>query len=261
MSILLEPIRRLVAPLVIGGIALTATPDAQAQSLYVFSTDTPNGNVNSALQTTLTAQGFNVTMGVRANLFDGSISLAGYDAVLMTCSLFSPFAVPTAAGQQQLVDFVNAGGGLVTTEIVHYMHSSFNNFGTLFPILPATYGGWSGYSTTTFNRITSDPTMDAGIPASFAIPNSLGDYEYSLSPKPGATAFYSSSNTGGAGVVGWDAGAGRVASLSHNFGNTGVLTDPNYAQLLGNSVRWVVPAPSAAALLGLSGLLCARRRR
>ncbi|MBM4109367.1 MAG: ThuA domain-containing protein [Phycisphaerae bacterium] len=253
---------------IIGGVAAAAIaalgigPRAHAQNVYVFSTDNINGNVNDALQATLTAQGFNVTMGVRANLFDGSISLAGYDAVFMTCSLFSPFAVPNVAGQQQLVDFVNAGGGLVTSEILNYMHYHFSSVHALFPILPATYPGWGPHnSATTFSLITPDPIMNAGLPASFAIPNSLGDGEYRLAPKAGATEFYRSSNTGGAGVVGWDAGAGRVASLSHQFSNTGVITDANYAQLLGNTVRWVIPAPGAAALLGLGGLLAARRRR
>ncbi len=251
---------RTVAPCAAAVVALFTGADAQAQNIYVFSTDNPNGDVNTALNSALTAQGFSVTMGVRANLFDGSISLDGYDAVFMTCSVFSPFAVPTAAGQQQLVDFVNAGGGLVTSEIVHFMHNGFNNFGTLFPILPATYGGWSGNSSTTFSRITSDVTMDEGLPASFAIPYSLGDGDYRLVPKVGATEFYRSSSSGGAGVTGWDIGAGRVASLSHQFSNTGVISDANYTQLLGNTVRWVIPAPGSLAILALACAPLARRR-
>jgi hypothetical protein len=40
------------------------------------------------------------------------------------------------------------------------------------------------------------------------------------------------------------------------------LNETNYRTLLGNAVNWVsIPSPGAIGVLGLAGLLAARRRR
>lgn len=238
---------------------------ASAQNVYVFGTGSAASD--AAYQSAFASQGITATVGVPYDQFDGSVSLAGFQAVFMGPGpdwSGSPRETP-AAGQQQLVDFVNAGGGLVTAEGTLYTNYVYSGgaYATLFPILPVVASDYALGAQTTLSRVASDLIMDAGLPDSFDIP--LQRFvstvtETRLNLKPGATAFYSSSQVSGAAVAGWDVDMGRVASLSSVPGMAN-LGDANYVQLLGNTVRWVVPAPGAAAVLALAGLVGTRRRR
>ncbi len=94
------------------------------------------------------------------------------------------------------------------------------------------------------------------MPASFSfVGDNFSGVESVFTAKSGATVYYSGSGgAGGAGVVGWSYGSGRVLQLSTTIGS-GQLGTTAYAQLLGNSVNFVsVPEPSTWALLG-GGLL------
>lgn len=250
-------------------VVMAVGSSALADNVYVFSTG--NASVDAEYRNALVGAGHTPTTGVPWSAFDGSVSLSGFDAVIMNHSANwggSSQQVPTA-GQQQLVDFVNNGGGLITTEwiIYNYFTSGQNAYATLYPILPAQYGqNWNSGTQTTFTAVSADPIMNAGLPGAFltSIDNFAGT-ETKLIAKPGATVFFESSNlslpgSANHGVTGWDVGAGRVISFSTMPGLTS-LGNANYARLLGNSVNWVVPAPSAASLLALGGVLAARRRR
>lgn len=243
---------------------------AHAADVYVFSTG--NAAVDAAYAAALTARGHTPTIGVQWNAFNGSVNLAPFNVIIMNHSANwsgSGGEVPVA-GQQQLVNFVNSGGGLITTEWIIYNNgtSAGTAYATLAPILPATYGStWNSVVQTTFSQITPDPIMNAGLPSSFLVDNNyFAGTETRLLVRPTATAFYQSSNlTSGSnintGLSGWQVGNGRVISISNMPGLTS-LNDANYQTLIGNAVNWVnIPAPSSVALLALSGLLTTRRRR
>jgi hypothetical protein len=248
---------------------VTATAAASAANVYVFSTG--NANIDAAYVNTLTAQGHSPVIGAQWSAFDGTVDLSGYQAVFMNHGSNwggSSQQVPVA-GQQQLIDFVNAGGGLITTEWVIFNNgvSGGNAYSTLLPILPATYGGtWNSIASTTLTQITPDSVLNANLAASFTVPNvSYSGNETRLQAKPGATVFYQSSNMSSgsvvnAGVSGWQVGQGRVISFSTMPGIAS-MADANYAELMGNSVDWVIPAPSSLALLAAGGLVALRRKR
>lgn len=250
-------------------VGLAASTAAAGGNVYVFGTG--NAAIDSAYASALTARGHTVTTGAPWSGFDGTISLVGFDAVVMNHGANwngSAQEVP-AAGQQQLVDFVNAGGGLVTTEWIIYNYATSGNsaYSTLFPILPVSYGNsWNSSVQTTFSVVTPDPIMNALLPASFTTPlNSFAGTETRLFAKPGATVFFESSNMSmpgqrNDGVTGWEVGNGRVISFSTMPGGTS-LANENYAQLLSNAVDWVIPAPGTTGLMLVAGMLAARRRR
>ncbi len=265
MSCAFLSLRNPLALVLMGGLALATVHSAHAQSVYIFGTG--NAAADAAYQSAFSAQGLSPTIGVSYDLFDGSVDLTGFDAVFMGPGpnwVGSPRETP-ALGQQQLVDFVNGGGGLITAEGTLYTNYVYSGsaYSTLYPILPVSTNAYGFATETTLTRMTSDPIMDAGLPDSFIVP--LDRFvstitESRLTLKTGATAFYSSSHVSGVAVAGWDVGLGRVMSLSSVPG-LGNLGNAQYEQLVGNSVRWVVPAPAASALLGLAGLCAARRRR
>jgi hypothetical protein len=229
----------------------TLAGTAQAANVYVFSTG--NATVDAAYASTLAAQGHTVTIGRPWSTFDGSVDLSPFDAVLMNHGSNwggSTQAVPLA-GQQQLVAFVNSGGGVITTEWIVYNHgtSGGNAYATLMSIVPVTYGQtWNSSQSTTLSLVTPDPVMNNGLPATFSIPlaNFAGS-ETRLIARDGATTFYRSSNMStstvqGAAVAGWIVGEGRVLSLSSMPG-VNSMADANYATLLGNAIDWVVLGP------------------
>jgi hypothetical protein len=138
--------------------------------------------------------------------------------------------------------------------------------------------------------------MNANLPNSFTFqaanpPGSITEHYYL--PKPGATAFFTTSQwtstfglSGTAyGVVGWNYGQGRVVSISTTLDNTS-LTNPSFAQLVDNAINWArqgsvqlpmgpyppigpfTPAPEpatvvawGAGILGMVALSYVRRKR
>ncbi len=246
-----------------------AVSGANAADVYVFSTG--NAGVDAAYAAALTGQGHTPTIGVQWNAFDGSVNLAAYDAVFMNHSANwgSSNQQVSVAGQQQLVNFVNNGGGLITTEWIIYNNGTSGGvvYATLMPILPATYANtWNSIAQTTFSQVTPDPIINAGLPASFLVDNdNFSGRETGLRARAGATVFYQSSNLSSgtfvnAGLSGWQVGNGRVISISNMPGLTSLNND-NYERLIGNAVNWVIPSPGAIAVLGLAGVLAGRRRR
>ena len=229
----------------------TLAGTSQAASVYVFSTD--NATIDAAYATTLAAQGHVVTIGRPFSTFDGSVDLSPFDAVLMNPGWNwsgSGGQVPIA-GQQQLVAFVNSGGGVITTEWLVYNHGNSGNtaYATLMSIVPVTYGQtWNSATSTTLSLVTPDPVMNNGLPATFSVPLvSYSGTETRLIARDGATTFYRSSNMSsstveGAAVAGWIVGEGRVVSLSSMPG-VNSMANADYATLLGNAIDWVVLGP------------------
>ncbi len=152
--------------------------------LLIGSGDSTN---NGLLQSILTAQGDTVTVGPTYNNFIGG-NLSGYSDVLLVPNASPVPYYPTGdmpvSGQQALVNYVNSGGGLVTSEWLMQDIVNGHQFQTLYPVLPFSPGFDIATSNTpiTFSALTNDPVMNANLPNSFAFPagNGTGNSTESL---------------------------------------------------------------------------------
>jgi len=244
------------------------SPLLASKILLISGTDQNN---EAAIQAVLQSQGNSVTIGPTFSNFTGA-GLAGYNAVLLMPN-GNYWAQPDmpSSGQQALINFVNNGGGLVAGEPVLSMTAYPGDFKTLLQALPAWWGSaQTANSPITFGTLTSNPVINAQLPAAFSF-TATGYYtETYILPRPNATAFFSTNqwtsgppssfegNLGaGAGAAGWNFGAGRVLSLS-TFSDNVELGDPNYDRLLTNAVNWAtqssgwspppVPAPEPSSV-------------
>lgn len=216
---------------------------AMAANVYVLGTN--DAAVDTAYVDALTAGGHTVTIGVQGFEFDGSVDLTGIDVVIMTFgpNWGSSGGFIPLTGQQQLVDWVNlGGGGLISTEWIAYSSGSFP---IVYPILPVTYGNnWNSTQETTFTNIDPNPIMIQNLPSVFTVETDFhSGVESRLTAKLGAQVFFQSSNLSepnvmNAGASGWQAGAGRTASLS-TIPGVNSLGNVNYATMVANLVSWV----------------------
>ncbi len=248
--------------LIIGLLLAWIVPiGASAQTLLLLSTG--NSTLDTQTQTVLQNGGFTVTVGSQYNSFVAA-ELAGVDAVLLLPNNNWNSGDMSLVAQTALVAFVQNGGGLVTSEWTNWKVGD-GKFQTLEPILPViSTTQWTGGSNITYTRGTPDGMLNAGLPTSFAfIGDSFAGVESLFAPKTGAITYYSSSGgAGGAGVIGWSSGQGRVLQISTTVGPN-QLADSNYSRFFQNSVTWVaVPEPSTWLMLlsGLGIILCWARR-
>jgi hypothetical protein len=228
---------------------LTASNAFGAKILLIGGEDTSN---TSMMASVLEAQGNTVTTGPAFTAFAGG-GLSAYNAVffLPNGPDWRRIDMPES-GQQDLVDFVRGGGGLVTSEPVGdllaaaYGKPLLQTLGQAVPIYPSTV--MTGNSPVILGQLTNDPVMNDQLPSQLVLNTQRSqdyDTETFYTPKSGATAFFDTNQWSatfggggiGAGAVGWDFGSGRVLSLS-TFSDTPLLADPTYERLIGNSVRW-----------------------
>ena len=147
------------------------------------------------------------------------------------------------AGQISLLNFIRAGGGLITGEWVYYDVYVNYYFSVLSVALPAIYTNYDAASPITYTAAAPDAALNFQVTSPFTFNvTSYDGTESMLLARPGATMYYSSSN-GGAGLLGWTYGAGRVLSFCTPIGQA-ELDNPNYRQLLNNAVNWR-PVPPA----------------
>lgn len=222
------------------------------QRVYVFSSG--NTTTDQRVLEVLSSGGFSPTLGIQPGEFTGSeVDLTQFIAVVLQHSHNWPNSVLPVAGENSLVEYVQNGGGLVTGEWIIWRYGyEGNTSAPISTILPATYTYCCGSSRTTYSVDTPDAVINAGLPDSFDLTlTSLGGYETGLDPKPGAIAFYSSSATGHSGLVGWETGAGRVASFS-NLMTSVELASADLATLLNNTINWVAGTSSLPNRIFLS---------
>ncbi len=212
---------------------------AVASDVYVLSSG--NAPLDALVKSRLEEMGHTVVIGPQFTGFDGSQSLAPYDAVYFQANANYAAGDMPAAGQTALKNWVNAGGGLVASEWVAYITASgmLQTLKEAFAVTPnLTY---REDLTATYTRVTANPVMDRGLSTPFVL--SLTNYdgtEGRLVPKAGATTFYSTApfpQGAASGVVGGAYGAGRVLHISTTCG-TAQLNDPEGQSLLSNAVAW-----------------------
>ena len=245
-------------------IALLATGSAlPAKSASVLVLSSGNAAEDTTIENVLESFGHSVDLGPQYVNYNGTTNLAGYESVILLTNYnwSTPPGDMPAAGQTQLVNYVNSGGGLVTSEWLVWKTGAQNVFNTLETVIPVVAtSAFRNAAQATYSEVTPDLTLNAGLPDSFTFSaTNISGTETQFNPKPGATIFYDSDYpTAGSGLIGWDAGAGRVISFSTLIGQED-LANANYAQLLSNAVSWsagvVIPEPSSAILIAMCAAL------
>ena len=231
-----------------------------AQAVLLLSTGSSTLDTQTA--SVFENAGYTVTVGSPYHSVTAT-EFAGVDVVLLFPNAnWSAGDMPTAA-QTALVDFLQNGGGLITSEWANWKvgAGSFQTLGPALPVVSTTQ--YTGGSTITYTQVEADAVLNAGLPASIAFTaDNFAGVESYFTAKNGATVLYSSSGgANGAGMVGWDYGSGRVLQISTTVGSS-QLADPHFSLLLQNSVQWAaVPEPSTWLLLltGLTALWAMRR--
>jgi PEP-CTERM motif len=246
---------------------------AKADSVLLLSTDVPAED--TAVMNLLTADGHTVTLGpvYSTNVPWGSLS--GYSSVILLQNNTISGANILSANQTALVNYVNGGGGLLTSEWTVWGNAAAGNNTILAPVLPVIPSTDVSFrSPITYTQTTANSVLNSGLPSSFTFPAyNLGGTETYFQPKTGATVYYGSDfeiSVGtplGDGMIGWSYGSGQVLSLSTLAGQN-ELADPNYGTLFSNAVYFVsaVPEPSTLILLSIGALgltlhHCWRRRK
>jgi hypothetical protein len=242
-------------------LALCSAQPAQCALVLVLSSG--NAAEDTAIENSLESFGHSVDLGPQYINFNGTTNLAGYESVVLLTNYnwnTSPGNMP-AAGQTQLLNYVGAGGGLVTSEWLVWKtaaQAAFTILQAAIPVVPTV--AFRGATQVTYSQVTPDPTLNAGLPASFTFnATNISGTETQFNPKPGATIFYDSDYPlAGSGVIGWDSGLGRAISFSTLIGQQD-LANANYARLLSNAVSWsagvAIPEPSSALLMALAACL------
>lgn len=206
---------------------------------HVYVMTTGNAAQDDAVETALVALEQTVTMGMPYTSFV-DVDLSPYDAVLLQANYNWNAGDMPPAGQLQLLDWVNCGGGLVTVEWVLWKTAASGDFAVLDAALPANPTTSFTYSGTdiTYQQVEADVIMNAGLSSEFTFP--AVDYagtEIEMEGRPGSTLFYNSVNLGD-GVVGWGYNFGRVVNVSTVAGPA-QMENANYARMISNSLDWV----------------------
>jgi hypothetical protein len=222
----------------IGAASLVACLPHCARGAAVYVISSGDVSTDAAAVNRLTSAGFQVHLGVDFSLFDGSVNLGGIDAVYLQNNYnWTSGSLMPAAGQQQLINWVNGGGRLVTSEWVLYYCYPGGRFGTLASIVPAaSSGAYAGNTTATLTRVTADVGIDAGVPATFTCPLvSYGGTEIFTTARAGATTYFTTGNAAAAAaLVGWGVGQGSVYSFTSTCGPA-QLADASFGTLFTNA--------------------------
>jgi hypothetical protein len=207
----------------------------RAANIYIISSGDPL--TDQAAAAALTSRGHTATIGVTYDLFDGTVSLSGYQTVYLQNNYnWTAAPVMPSAGAQQLTSWVNGGGRLVTSEWVVYYTAPTYRFGELGPIIPAeqTYS-YGSQPSATYTVATPDAPINAGVASPFTctLTSYTGTETFAVA-KAGATTYYTTSNSAtAAALVGWGVGAGSVFSFLSTCGPD-QLSDANFGRLFSN---------------------------
>jgi hypothetical protein len=258
----------LPAALLVVRLVTAPIPAAQAQ-VNVYITSSENAVADTALMNRLTSFGHTVTLGAPWHQLNGTQSLAGIQTVYLQYNYNWSGAALQAAGETALINFVNSGGGLVTTEWLLWAGGGGPDLNPIHPSVPT--GSFNSDASVTFGQVTPNPVLNAGLPASFdtALDNIAGTRTNIDAVRPGATIFYSANGASGNfhGLTGWNVGAGRVLNFT-TVNGLDQVADPNFGRLLSNSLNFAAgpgasaaaPEPGALALLLVPLGIVARHR-
>ena len=212
---------------------------ASASNVLVLSSG--NAALDALVKSTLESRGHTASIGPQYTAFTSSVSLAGYDVVYFQANVNYLAGDMPVSGQTALKTWINAGGGLVTSEWVVNIAGTgmLQTIRGAFAVSPNI--DYRNDPTATYTIVTANPVLRMGLPVQFPMPlTSYDGTEGRLVPKTGAFTFYKTEpfvEGPGAGVVGGAYGAGRVIHLSTTMG-TAQLDSLAGQFLLGNAVTW-----------------------
>ncbi|MBC7833708.1 MAG: hypothetical protein H7Y88_01230 [Phycisphaerales bacterium] len=222
-------------------IALATASTSLAGGGNVLVLSSGDSVLDAQYEEVLEAHGHTVAFAPQWYQYDGTASLAGVDAILLLNNANWNFGGPMpAVGQTQIVNFVNNGGALVTTEWTVWNNGfngtvDFDLLDVVFAVEPSS--NFRLMAEATYTQSVSNPVINAGLPASinFTADTFSGTETYFVA-KPGASEFYTSDGYG-SGLVGWSVGGGRCANFSTCIGPQ-QLDDANFSRLLSNTLDW-----------------------
>jgi len=267
--------RLLIQTTALAVLAAGTISPSLAQSVYVLTGG--NSSTDQMVANSLRAAGFNVTIGVQTPSWNATqANLSSYDSLVMLNNINWRGKMATE-GAASIRDYISAGGGLITGEWMAY-NAQYNSI--IADFMPADYAGFLGDDSldTDFTNVEVDSTLSEGLSGKFKVKKGSAEgTESKLRAKANAKVFYSSSASGGAGLVGWNYGQGKVLAFSSIL--TGDEIDNNdLKKLISNAGKWtarqkqgdggggtaVTPEGSSLALFACGilpfGLLWARRR-
>ncbi len=229
-------------PLALAVFLLCLAPvGASAQSVLIIYDVTGTGT--PALANALTAAGYSVTLSSTSeSSWNGTNpSPVNFDAVIHLNGTTYTAEMPVA-GQQALVNYVNAGGGFIHHEWNAYQVDSQNEMQIMAPItiLQRTSGTTSALTISTNAAGSVHPVM-AGLPSTWTTPT-MGANIGGLRPFATDPAVALATDSGGSVAVAVRelSGGGRVVGLhtAGNYSAQGVWNNANYQQLMVNAVQW-----------------------
>jgi hypothetical protein len=213
-------------------VGCTGVAAAQGANIYVLSSG--DLETDNAVVQVLALHGHTATVGVQYSQFDGTQNLSGFDTVYVQANWnWTAWDMPLA-GQQALVNWVQGGGRLVSSEWVLYLTASggFQTLSLLLPAVPTWSYGTN--SSAVYVEVTHDPVISAGLPTSFGFPLvSYAGTETFTSARAGATVYYNVQGTGDLGLAGWSQGNGMVFSFTSTCGPA-QLQNGDFGRLFSN---------------------------
>lgn len=243
-----------------------------ASAIYVMGSGDTSTDAN--VISVLGSFGHTASLGAQFYEMDGTEDFSSYDAIYLQNS-YNWDQTMQAATAENIADFVNAGGGLVTAEWTVWSSAAMSGWDPISAILPVTYSTYTYPTLCTFTEESSDATINYNLSSSFDFVPSDSDGSFTkMDLKSGATQYYSATTDADGdttvGMAGWDVGTsgGRVFSFSVILGADELIAGTPTAQLLGNSFAWTtdvtptVPEPASVALIGVvstAGLFIRRR--
>jgi hypothetical protein len=212
---------------------------ACSKKVLLIADDSPTGT--ATLGTALTAAGYTVTQtAVPSYQYNGANpALAGFGAVIVLAGGPTGTSYQTdmpAAGQTAIVNFANAGNGVVFTEWAAFQVAN-NRWQTLAPLVLLTRTqAYSGQVTYTIDPAFAAHPVWKGLPASFtfASTSNVGTTKVAA----GVTRIAGSPQAIDAVAI-RDAAVGRVVHLAHagNYASNG-WSNTNIQTLVANAVGW-----------------------
>jgi len=156
-------------------LEMTLSADiSSTPSVLILKDDATEGDFNAVLM----GAGMNVTVAnVDEYQWDGTNpSPSDFDVVILLDGLEPSFGnnMPVS-GQTALVDYVNAGGGLIITEWTTRENHDFNYYANMTDLLLFDPNQWDYNEGTGTFTVAQEHPVTAGLPASFAAPSHAGN--------------------------------------------------------------------------------------
>jgi hypothetical protein len=213
-----------------------------SKKVLLIADDSATGT--AALGTALTAAGYTVVQtAVPSYQYDGTnpaLAGGGYGSVIVLAGGPQSTAYQTdmpAGGQTAILNFVNAGNGVVFTEWAAYQVAN-GHWLTLAPLVLLTRtNAYAGQTTYTIDPAFAAHPVWAGLPATFTFASTSNVGITKIAS--GVTRIAGSAQAIDAVAI-RDAPVGRVVHVAHagNYAPNG-WSNPTIQKLIGNAAGWV----------------------